>query len=180
MAMKPVPVEDRLDQLIKIARDHTPEDFRGNIEEVVREFGDTFSLKQEPPGFCNLQPVQIDTGEAAPVQGPAYRIPICQQPEVARQLGELLENEIISYSSSPWRSPMVVVKKKDGSLRLCVDYRRLNRVTKDDCFPLPSIEEILCKLKGNVYFSSLDLKQGYYQIGMDPSAQPKTTFVAMD
>ena len=90
------------------------------------------------------------------------------------------EQGIISLSKSPWSSPLVVVKKKDGSLRLCVDYRKLNSLTEGDSFPLPSIEELLVKVSKSVYFSTIDLKSGYYQVHLDAKTKHKTAFCAGD
>ena len=91
-------------------------------------------------------------------------------------IDEMLEQEVIVPSSSPWASPIVLVAKKDGSTRFCVDYRKLNAITKLDVFPLPRIDDSLDLLSGAKYFSSLDLASGYWQVGMAPTAQEKTAF----
>jgi hypothetical protein len=89
----------------------------------------------------------------------------------------MLRTKVIEPSRSPWSSPVVLVPKKDGSIRFCVDYRRLNDVTIKDKYALPRIDDALASLSGNKYFKSLDLSQGYLQIPMDPKDKEKTAFI---
>ena len=83
---------------------------------------------------------------------------------------------VIEPSTSPWASNIVLVKKKDGSTRICIDYRRLNAVTEKDAYPLPRIDEVLDQLAGNAWFSTLDLFTGYWQVEFDEEDRPKTAF----
>ena len=92
-------------------------------------------------------------------------------------MNNMLERGIVQESVSAWSSPDVLVKKKDGSMRFCVDYRKLNRVTKKDSFPLPLIADTLDSLSGTSVYSTLDMKAGYWQIELDPSAREKSAFV---
>ena len=84
---------------------------------------------------------------------------------------------MIQQSNSPWASPIVLVKKKDGKFRFCVDYRKLNAATKRDAHPLPRIDDLLDSLQGSTMFSTLDLRSGYWQIGMSPEDREKTAFI---
>lgn len=104
------------------------------------------------------------------------RIPIHLRKEVDKIIEEMKEQGVIEESQSPWVSPAVLVRKKDGALRFCVDYRKLNAITKKDSYPLPRIDDILDQLSGNSWFSTLDPKSGYWQIGVRPEDREKTAF----
>ena len=105
--------------------------------------------------------MNIDTGDAMPIRQAPCRTPFAVRCEVARHLQQMQENGVIQPSSSPWASPIVLVRKKDGTMRFCVDYRKLNEVTKADKFPLPRIDDLLDQLGKAQYFSTLDLAAGY-------------------
>lgn len=96
--------------------------------------------------------------------------------EVKTLLSDMLENGVIKESSSPWAAPIVLVHKKDGSWRFCVDCKKLNAVTHKDAFPLPRIEETRTNLSQSEWFSTLDLASGYWQVEMHPDDQEKTAF----
>ena len=93
-----------------------------------------------------------------------------------KNLKSMIDHGVVQLSSSPWASPVVLVKKKDGSTRFCVDYRRLNEVTRKDAYPLSRIDSTLDALGGAKYFSTIDLASGYWQVQVDPSDQEKTAF----
>ena len=97
--------------------------------------------------------------------------------ELKKQLEELQRIGFIRPSSSPWGAPVLFVKKKDGSMRLCVDYRALNEVTIKNKYPLPRIDDLFDQLKGAKYFSKIDLRSGYFQLKIRESDIPKTAFV---
>ena len=106
------------------------------------------------------------------------RVPPAQYEEVKQHLKSLLDDGIIRESHSPWCSPIVLVRKRDGSLRLCIDYRKLNARTVKDAYALPRIEESLEAMAGCSWFSTLDLKSGYYQVEIDEEDKSKTAFTA--
>jgi hypothetical protein len=91
-----------------------------------------------------------------------------------------MQNKIIRYSMSPWAAPIVLVSKKTGDVRLCVDFRKLNAITKKDSFPLPRIDDVLDLLVGQRYFSTLDLASGYWQIELEEESKEKTAFIVDD
>ena len=107
---------------------------------------------------------------------PARRMPLAVRREVAKQLRDMQRAGVIQPSTSPWSCPVVMVKKKDGTQRFCVDYRALNAVTKADTYPLPRIDDLLDQLGDSRYFSTLDLASGYWQIRLSPNSQEKTAF----
>ena len=147
---------------------------RDNLKLVLSEYHQVFSLEAGERGETDLMQFEINTADALPKKQPPRRIPHAAQ-EVVQLLKEMLATNVIQPSTSAWASPLVLVRKKDGTLRLCVDYCALNKVTVADAFLLPKIDDLLGQL-GSHYFSILDLKSGYWQIPVHPSSQAKTAF----
>jgi hypothetical protein len=114
--------------------------------------------------------------EGRPIKQAPRRLPYHKQAIVKAELEKMLEANIIRPSSSPWASPIVLVTKKDGTTRFCIDYRKLNDVTKKDAYPLPRIDESLDTLAGSKYFCTMDLASGFWQIGMAEDDKAKTAF----
>ena len=125
----------------------------------------------------NLVKHAIDTGDARPIKQPLRRIPLAQKEIVEKELDKMLQHDILEPSDSPWSTPIVLVKKKDNSVRFCADFRRVNLVTKKDAYPLPNIADCLDSLGGCRYFSTLDLASGYWQVELDDEAKAKTAIV---
>ena len=130
---------------------------------LLEEYNDVFSLDGER-GETDLIELEMDTGNAAPRRQPPRRVPFAVRKEIAKQLKEMQAGNVIQPSNSPWASPIVLVQKKDGTLRFCIDYRNLNSVTKLDKFPLPRIDDLLDQLGQSQYFTTLDLAAGYWQV----------------
>jgi len=120
---------------------------------------------------------RIDTGDAAPMRHGLRRTPLGFQDEEEAHLKQMLDNGVIQPSASEWAAAPVIVRKKDGKYRYCVDYRSLNQVTRRDSYPLPLIEECLDALVDNRFFSTLDMASGYWQILIDPADRHKTAFI---
>ena len=118
----------------------------------------------------------IDTGHASPIRQPVRRLSLPAKEKVKKLLEEMLQKNVISPSTSPWASPIVLVHKKDGSTRFCVDYRKVNCLTRKDAYPIPKIDETLDTLAGAKLFSTLDLRSGYWQVQVNPEHQDKTAF----
>jgi hypothetical protein len=135
-------------------------------------------LQNTLPGLPPKRVVQhvIDTGDAKPVTRPPYKMSPLELDELQKQLKELLSLGLIQPSTSPWGAPVLFVKKKNGSMRMCIDYRALNKVTLRNKYPLPHIDECLERFQGASHFTTLDLVSGYHQIQIQPSDVPKTAF----
>ncbi|MCO5572079.1 hypothetical protein L7F22_025830 [Adiantum nelumboides] len=144
----------------------------------LSSFNDCFTTELPtglPPSRQEDHKIDQVPGSAAPNQTP-YRVSASQQEEILSQVNELLEKGLIRPSSSPYCSPILLVQKKDGSFRMCVDYRSLNKITIKNHFPIPRIDDILDSLRGASIFSRLDLKSGYNQIRVAPQDVHKTAF----
>ena len=112
----------------------------------------------------------------APISVSPYRMAPLELRELKGQLEELMAKHFVRPSVSPWGAPVLLVKKKDGGMRLCIDYRQLNKVTIKNKYPLPRIDDLLDQLKGACVFSKIDLRSGYHQIRVKSSDVPKTAF----
>lgn len=146
------------------------------LNEFLTQHHAAFSLEDGERGEMDIVTMSIDTGNSQPIRQPPRRMPFVVSGEVAKQLRDMQQNGVIQPSCSPWSSPVIMVRKKDGSHRFCVDYRQLNAVTKTDAFPLPRIDDLLDQLGGAKYFSTLDLASGFWQIQMQPESREKTAF----
>ncbi|WZY99835.1 hypothetical protein YC2023_072164 [Brassica napus] len=143
---------------------------------VVREYEDVFkALEELPPSRSNPFSITLEPGSAAIAKAP-YRMAPAELAELKQQLADLLEKGFIRPSSSPWGAPVLFVKKKDRSMRLCIDYRGINNVTIKDKYPLPKIDELLDQLQGASWFSKIDLASGYHQIPISEADIMKTAF----
>lgn len=119
----------------------------------------------------------IDVGDHSPIYVPPYKVPANKKPLLKAELERLLEENIIEECESPWGAPTVLVPKKDGGIRVCVDYRRLNAITKSDSYPMSRIDELLQEAKRTPYMTTLDLRSGYHQVSVKESDRDKTCFV---
>ena len=147
------------------------------IANLLGKYGDIFSKDEHDLGRTGIIKHKISVDNTRPIKQAMRRVPVHMQDEVDRQLDLMLEHDIIQPSTSPWASAIVLVKKKDGSRRFCIDNRRLNDVTVKDAYPLPRIDESLDQLAGAKWFSCLDLSAGYWQVEVDPDDRQKTAFI---
>ncbi|KAK3560440.1 hypothetical protein QTP86_008445 [Hemibagrus guttatus] len=143
---------------------------------LLTKYADVFAVCDEDLGYTDREKHEIHLTDDAPVAQPYRRIPPTQFEEVKEHISGLLRKGVIQESLSPYASPIVLVRKADGSLRLCVDYRRLNSKTKRDAFPLPRIDESLDALGGAQVFSTIGLASGYHQVAVHEKDRYKTAF----
>ena len=144
---------------------------------LLNSYQDIFATGSGELGLTSVTEHKIETQDAVPVKQLPRRLPNALRPVVEEQVSKMLEKEVIQPSNSPWASPIVLVRKKDGTWRFCIDFRKLNEVTIKDAFPLPQIADLVDSLSGHKYFSTLDLASGYWQVPMEESSQEKTAFV---
>ena len=152
------------------------EEGKGELAALVREFSDIFSRGADDIGRTHLAQHEIKTGDAAPIKQRPRRIPLKLRDQVEQQKAEMLRDGVIEESTSPWCSPIVMVRKKDGNYRFCVDLRAVNSVTQGMSHPLPRVDDALDTLAGAKYFSSLDMASGYWQVEIAPEDREKTAF----
>ena len=127
-------------------------------------------------GLTNVISHSIDTNDAKPIRQRQYPLSPKMQEHLKKEINEMLKLGIIQPSKSPWCSPLWLVNKKSGDFRICYDARKLNSVSVKDSYPMPRIDVILSQLRDAKYLSSLDLRQAFHQIPLEPSSRPKTAF----
>ena len=150
------------------------------VDKVVEGYSDIFSSPTGVPLHCQVKhPIDLTPGAPLP-NGLVYHRSLLENEEIKRQIQELLHKGHIRPSSSPCGSPIVLVQKKDGTWRLCIDYRTLNKITVCNRYPIPRIDDLLDQLTGAKYFNKIDLKSGYHQVPIEPNDLWKTTFRSME
>ena len=147
------------------------------LAEILIKHQDAFATNKTDIGTCSLIKHQINTGGAAPDRQPLRRTPQGFEGEDLKNLEDQIESGLVVPSKSAWASPVVLVRKKDNSVRWCIDYRRLNDCTVKDAYPLPRIDMCLDCLSEAKLFSTCDLQSGYWQIEMDEKDRHKTAFI---
>ena len=169
--------DEFIDELMtKVSIDLTDEQ-RKKLRNLLEDKKSAFSLSDFDLGRTDIVQHKIDTGDARPFRQPLRRHPMAHLPVIDEHVEQMLQNDICVPSTSPWASNVVLVTKSDGSVRFCIDYRQLNSLTVKDSYPLPRIDTCFDALGGTKYFSTLDLRQGYWQVENDPATADKTTFI---
>ena len=173
---EPEQVPEHLRQLYDETARGRPAAEQGAIARLLIEFSDVFSKNADDLGLTHLTEHVIDTQGHVPIKQPPHRVPMAFANEDVRALEKLQRQGVIRPSSSPWASPIVLVRKKDGSVRFCTDFRKVNAVTKKDAFPIPRTEDCLDAVAGATIFSTFDITSAYHQVPLRESDIPKTAF----
>uniref|UniRef100_A0A914HPD7 RNA-directed DNA polymerase n=1 Tax=Globodera rostochiensis TaxID=31243 RepID=A0A914HPD7_GLORO len=168
--------EETQEELNKSQIGEIPEEELAILKKLLGEFDGIFALHENELTQTDRVEHTIDTGDAKPVKSRFRPVPYAYREKVASMIKDYLGRGLIRQSFSPWASPIVIVPKRDGTLRFCVDYRGLNAVTTKDAFPLPNIDNTLLALGGKKIFSVIDFMAGYWQIRMEPNSVEKTAF----
>ena len=167
-------IPEHLQQLWEDSKEGLSESDKLQLKALLIEYQELFIKPGERLPGTDLIMHTIETGDAPPIRQRARRVPIHQKAELEKELYKMMEEGIIEPGTGPWASPLVLVRKKDGSLRCCVSYKKVNDVTRKDAYPLPRIDDTIDMLSGSMFFSTLDLASGYYQVKMDPKDKEKT------
>ncbi|UYV78051.1 hypothetical protein LAZ67_15003310, partial [Cordylochernes scorpioides] len=165
-------VEENEEPRFQVNENLSPKEQK-ELKQVLERYGDLFSSRL---GRTNLAKHRIDTEDAKPIKHKPYRVSVRERDIIKEQIDEMLTEGIIRPSSSPWSFPVILVKKRDGKYRFCVDYRKLNNVTVKDVYPIPRIDEVMDTLQGSTYFSAIDLRSGYWQVEVEERDKEKTAF----
>jgi hypothetical protein len=161
---------------VNISEDLPPSKIN-EVQKLLEEYADIFT---DRPGETKLEHHNIQLMTDLPVRVKPYRMPYTTREIIRTEVEAMLEAGIIEPSNSAYGSPVVLVRKKDGSNRFCIDYRKLNQVTKFDSEPMGNPEDMMAQLDGKRFFTKIDLSKGYWQIPMDEESKEKTAFITPD
>lgn len=168
---------EHLKPVIEECQSNLSSEEKSKVVQLLNKYQHVFSTSKSDLGNTDIVKHKINTGLAPPIKQQPRRLPQKVQNEVNEEVDRLLAAGLIEKSNGPWASPIVPVRKPDNTIRLAIDYRKLNAVTLKDSYPLPRIQDCLDCLKGAKYYSSLDLSSGFHQVQMDPDDMDKTSFV---
>lgn len=145
-----------------------------HLDNLLVKYEGVFATSGDPTPFATHK---INTGDHQPIFSPPYRMSFAKTEQLKKEIEVMLENDVIEECDSAWASPVVMVPKKDGSVRVCVDYRKLNAITIPDRYPLPRMDDLLHAAKSTTYMTTLDLQSGYYQIEVALEDRDKTSLI---
>ena len=162
---------DTLEKMVMESSTEMSSSERRQWADLVEHYRGIFASSKADLGRTSLVRHQINTGTTVPIRIPPRRLPLGKRKIEQEEVKSMLERGVIQPSTSPWAAPIVLVTKKDGTTRFCVDYRALNCASVKDAYPLPRIDDSLDALNGGKYFCTMDLMSGFWQIEMNPKDQ---------
>ena len=190
------PIEEPLEDILSSIRAFTSVTVPDGVKLAMKKLGTEITAPQrqlllnlllkyqelfdDTLGTCDISKHVIDTGDSRPIHLPRRRYSQVEEKHISEEIETLLKKGVIERSTGPWAAAVVLVKKKDGSWRFCVDYRAVNKVTVKDKYPLPRIDEALDQLGKNSIFTTLDMNSGFWQLSMDEKSKAKTAFLTKD
>ena len=166
--------------LVQQVDDSVPSEYRDQLLALFMKNRSAFSMNENDLGRTSVLRHAIETNEARPVRQPLRRHSPAHQKAISEHVAAMLEQRVIEPAQSPYASNLVLVRKKDGSLRCCVDYRGLNRITRKDAYPLPRTDTCLDAMSGARWFSTFDLRSSYHQVELEPRDSDKTAFICRE
>ncbi|UYV82368.1 hypothetical protein LAZ67_21001831, partial [Cordylochernes scorpioides] len=169
----------RMEQISACISPELPLLHKTKLLELLENFSEVFGPIDKTTSRI-ITKHRINTGDAKPSKKMPYRVSPSERKVIQEEVDRMMEMGVVQPSESPWASPVVLVRKKDGSVIFCVDYRGLNKMTKKDVYPLPWVDDALDCLRGANIYSTIDLKAGYWQIGIDEADREKTAFITPD
>ena len=171
-------VPEHLKDLIERSSVHLNQKETDKLKNLLIQYQDVFAKSSADLGLTDRMVHRINVGNATPIKQPPRRLPLGKREIEREEIQKMLDRGIVEPSISPWASPVTLGTKKDGSTRFCVDYRKVNDVTVKDAYPLPRIDTLLDSLSGALWFSSMDMNSGYWQIAVAPEHREITAFAS--
>ena len=171
-----IEVPEHLKDLFDRSSGHLDDSQKQELSKLLNDFSDTFATSKSDLGKTDVVEHEINTGDSMPIKQPPRRQPLKYKEAEKEHVKQMYEDDLIEPASGPWASPILFVRKKDGSLRFCVDYRKLNSVTIKDAHPLPRIDDCFDSLAGAKWFCVMDLASGFWQVKVAKGHRPKTAF----
>lgn len=171
------PLPDYIDKLVEGVDPSTPPGIIDRLRHLMLRYREIFSESDQSIGLTDVLANRIDTGSARPIRQLLRRFPPAHVEAISSEVDKLLAQGVIEPASSPWASNVVLVRKKDGSYRCCIDYRQLNSVTVKDAYPVPRMDSCLDAMSGAGWFITIDMPSAYHQVFVAPEDMDKTAFI---
>ena len=171
-------IPEHTEELFRLSTDGLDKHQKSEVKRLLSKYSDVFAQDDLDLGNFTELEYAFDTDTAKPVKQRMRRTPACFVDEEEAHPQKMLDAGVIQPSISEWASAPVLIRKRDGGVRWCIDYRALNSVTVKYAFPLPLIDECLDTFAGNIWYSKLDANSAYWQVGIKPEDSKKTAFTA--